>query len=243
MTLSYQIFSENINFSLHQDVNPDLKKWLNSIIREYYTTFDGAHNTKHAYDVIKRGMQYTKEYQRLHPSEDINLNIVYAACALHDIGLSVDRETHEENSGKIIRSERFKKHLRRWFTDQQIEQIAIAVEDHRNSMKGDPRTIYGRIVSQADRNFAKNIDGQLIRTVKYGRAHFMNETPQYRFNNSIQNTIYKYGKPRIRLDIPSVRKKANKTVKMLSNKKKVYKHLTKLMIKNGSAPKGWKPTV
>jgi uncharacterized protein len=43
------------------------------------------------------------------------------------------------------------KELLRWFTSEQIATMADAVEDHRASSKHAPRTIYGRIVAEADR--------------------------------------------------------------------------------------------
>ena len=59
--------------------------------------------------------------------------------------------------------------LRRWFSEEQIAVMRDAVEDHRASSDGEPRTIYGRIVAEADRV----IDPETIirRTVQYGLAH------------------------------------------------------------------------
>ena len=41
--------------------------------------------------------------------------------------------------------------LRQWFTEEQLLIMRDAVEDHRASGKNPPRTIYGAIVAEADR--------------------------------------------------------------------------------------------
>ncbi|MBR2544488.1 hypothetical protein IKF04_04315 [Candidatus Saccharibacteria bacterium] len=48
------------------------------------------------------------------------------------------------------------------FFEAEIETMAEAVEDHRASLKGDPRSIYGKIVSSADRNV--DVDDMLARS-------------------------------------------------------------------------------
>ena len=70
-------------------------------------------------------------------------------------------------SGRLLRSDR---RLREWFDEAQIEIMAQAVEDHRASGGREPRSIYGRIVAEADRQ----IDAETIirRTVQFGMAHY-----------------------------------------------------------------------
>lgn len=133
-----------INFS------DNLKDEINSIVNEYYPNFDGAHNLDHANDVIDLGIKYAKEYCKEY-NKNLNMDIVYASCALHDVGLSVNRDTHEQESGKLIRTI-LKPRLLNYFSEEEIEEIAVACEDHRASNKNPPRTIYGKIVSQADRS-------------------------------------------------------------------------------------------
>ena len=48
--------------------------------------------------------------------------------------------------------------------------MAQAVEDHRASAHHAPRSIYGRIVAEADRNI--DIDVIITRTLQYGLAHY-----------------------------------------------------------------------
>ena len=62
------------------------------------------------------------------------------------------------------------RNLRQWFSEDRIETMAQAVEDHRASSDHEPRSIYGKIVAEADRQ----IDPETIirRTVQYGLSHY-----------------------------------------------------------------------
>ena len=60
--------------------------------------------------------------------------------------------------------------MRRWFTEEQIVTIAQAAEDHRASAARAPRSIYGRIVAEADRLIIPELI--IRRTVQYSLANF-----------------------------------------------------------------------
>ena len=66
------------------------------------------------------------------------------------------------------------------FVEQEIDIIADAAEDHRASSDHEPRTIYGRIVAEADRI----IDSETIvrRALQYGLSHepALDKEGQYR---------------------------------------------------------------
>ena len=93
--------------------------------------------------------------------------MVLAIAAYHDTGLAVERKTHHLESGRIVREDA---NLLRWFSPEQIETMAQAVEDHRASSNHEPRSIYGKIVADADRQ----IDGRTImrRTIQFGLSHY-----------------------------------------------------------------------
>lgn len=69
--------------------------------------------------------------------------------------------------------------LRHWFTDEQLLQMKEAIEDHRASNKQIPRSIYGKIVAEADRIIDPEVT--LRRTVQYGLSHYpeMDKEQQY----------------------------------------------------------------
>lgn len=143
-----------------KQLNKDLQSFIESEIIPLYATFDKAHQEDHAHSVIEQSMN-------LAPFYDVDINMVYAIAAYHDLGLEADRKTHHIVSGRIVRTD---DRLSEWFTPEQIEVMAEAVEDHRASSDHEPRSIYGKIVAEADRL----IDGDTIirRTIQYGMKHY-----------------------------------------------------------------------
>lgn len=142
------------------DVDPGLAVYLEHTVIPQYADFDKAHREDHARAVVSRALDLAAGYP-------VDRNLLYAAAACHDLGLSVDRKTHHLESGRIIRADR---ELRRWLSEAEIEQAAQAAEDHRASSDHEPRSVYGRIVAEADRLI---IPEQIIRrTVQFGLAHY-----------------------------------------------------------------------
>lgn len=137
-----------------------IRQYIESEIIPRYDNFDAAHGRDHVEYVISQSLKLSEYY-------DVDRDMVYTIAAYHDTGLAVDRKTHHLESGRIIRSDR---NLRQWFSEGQIETMALAVEDHRASSDHEPRSIYGKIVAEADRQ----IDPETIirRTVQYGLSHY-----------------------------------------------------------------------
>ena len=141
-------------------MNPELVQYIENEVIPRYAAFDKAHREDHARAVIDRALSMGKNYS-------INEDLLYTAAACHDLGLAVDRKTHHLESGKIIRAD---KRLGEWFTPDQIEVIAQAAEDHRASSDHEPRTIYGKIIAEADRQIIP--ESIILRTVQYGLSHY-----------------------------------------------------------------------
>lgn len=110
----------------------------------------------------------------------ISTDMMYAIAAFHDLGLQEDRKTHHLVSGRIVRED---ERLRKEFTPEQIETMAQAVEDHRASSDHEPRSIYGKIVAEADRLIDK--DTILRRTLQYGFRNY----PDYGKEAHIQRAL------------------------------------------------------
>ena len=141
-------------------MNKELKEYIEERIIPMYDGFDAGHGREHVNAVVEEAMRLAGFY-------DVNDDMVYATAAYHDTGLSVDRKTHHLESGRIIREDRG---LRRWFTEQEIEIIAQAAEDHRASSDHEPRTVYGKIIAEADRQIIP--ESIILRTVQYGFKHY-----------------------------------------------------------------------
>ena len=123
-------------------VNKELKKYIEENILTLYHNFDGAHSIDHARDVIEKSMKLSKYF------EDIDENLVYTIAAYHDVGLaSGDRKNHHIESEIFVKND---DNLKIFFTDEEINIIAIACKEHRTSSKETPSSIYSCIVSDAD---------------------------------------------------------------------------------------------
>lgn len=159
----------------------ELIDYIDTEILPRYDAFDKAHNRKHAITVLIKSLQLAQHY-------DVSTAMVYTIAAYHDTGLCEGREQHHTASAQIIRNDRRLKEL---FTADEIEIIAEAVEDHRASGSKQPRSIYGKIVAEADRI----IDSRTImkRTIQYGLAHYPSLTATEHIERAIAHIKEKYG--------------------------------------------------
>lgn len=161
-------------------MNTELQKYVEEEIIPRYATFDKAHRIDHVRTVIEQSLKYAALY-------DADEDMAYAIAAFHDTGLVEGRQTHHTVSGRIIRED---SHLRQWFTDEQIETMAQAAEDHRASSDHEPRSIYGRIVAEADRV----IDPRTIirRTIQYGLSHYPELDEEGHWHRTVEHMHEKY---------------------------------------------------
>ena len=118
-----------------------LDVYIQQSILPQYDNFDGGHKRDHAETVIRESLKLARAYSA-------DETMAYVIAAYHDLGLKFDREKHHIHSGEILMADET---LRQWFTEEQLLTMRDAVEDHRASSKNPPRTIYGAIVAEADR--------------------------------------------------------------------------------------------
>lgn len=159
----------------------EIVDYIETEILPRYQAFDEAHQLSHARQVMARALDLASHYP-------VDLAMVYVAAAYHDLGLIGGREQHHLLSGKILRDDL---HLRTWFSREQIEVMAQAAEDHRASASEAPRSIYGRIVAEADRL----IEPLLVieRCLQYGKKHYPQLSKEEHFRRAIQHLHEKYG--------------------------------------------------
>ena len=157
-----------------------LRQYVETEIIPRYAAFDKAHREDHARAVISRALAMGASY-------DIDEAMLYAAAAFHDLGLAVCRETHHLESGRIIRSDA---RLPEWFDSGQIETIAQAAEDHRASAKTAPRSIYGRLVAEADRMIVP--ETIVRRTVQFGLSHYPELDREGHWQRTVEHLHEKY---------------------------------------------------
>ena len=169
----------------------DLVEFVETQILPRYAAFDKAHNLSHVNKVIRSSLELAR-------SMGADLNMAYAIAAYHDLGLSGPRAIHHLTSGKILQQDG---RLRRWFSAEQLRLMREAVEDHRASASRAPRSLYGKIVAEADRD----IEPETVcrRTVQFGLANYPEKDREghwQRFTEHLEEKYSTHGY--IRLWIP-----------------------------------------
>jgi len=161
------IIQQFLEDTLVQGVDKSLITYVEKHIAPVYARNDKGHDKNHMLDVISWGNNIA---QLVNKQKPINISAVYCACAYHDIELYRNRDSHHMISGGVVR--KHAKKLSQWFNDEEIELIAQACEDHRASNPSIPRSIYGKIVSDADRApSAADIVNLIIRGWNFRRKH------------------------------------------------------------------------
>lgn len=176
-------------------------KYIYDVIVPQYAGFDAAHREDHALTVIDQAMKILDGMQAWIAGAaegleglsewlvPVDRDVLKMAAACHDLGLVNGRDNHHLDSGKIIRANA---DLLQWFTSDEIEIIAQAAEDHRASGKSDPRSVYGKIVAEADRVI--DIDTIIRRTVQFGHKHYPDLSPAEHLERAVSHLKEKYGR-------------------------------------------------
>lgn len=170
----------------------DLVEFIETKILPQYAAFDAAHNMEHVTRVIRHSLELVKV-------TGADVNMVYAIAAYHDLGMSGPRAVHHLTGGKILAADA---RLKKWFSPEQLKVMREAVEDHRASASHSPRSIYGKIVAEADRDIEKDV--VIRRTIQYGLANYPqldHEGQWKRFKEHMDNKYSKDGY--IKLWIPN----------------------------------------
>ena len=169
----------------------DLVEFIETQILPQYAQFDKAHSMEHVTRVVRSSLELAR-------TTGADINMVYTTAAYHDIGMSGPRAIHHITGGKILSQDA---RLKRWFSGEQIKIMKEAIEDHRASASHAPRSIYGKIVAEADRDLSPEI--VFRRTVQFGLENYpeLNEEQQWqRFKEHMDNKYSAHGY--IRLWIP-----------------------------------------
>lgn len=138
----------------------DIVEFVEQQILPRYNNFGKSHGLVHVQRVIANAM-------KLAQVTGADPNMVYVIAAYHDLGMEGPRAIHHITSGKILMADA---RLKKWFTPDQIKIMKEAVEDHRASSSRSPRSIYGKIVAEADRDLEPEI--VFLRAIQYGIENY-----------------------------------------------------------------------
>ncbi|MBQ0115400.1 MAG: HD domain-containing protein [Bacteroidales bacterium] len=159
----------------------EIRAFLEREIVPLYDRHDGGHRRDHAHYVMNESQHLAQYYP------EVDRSMLLVAAAYHDIGLIEGREHHHESSARMLRDDR---RLDRWFTPEQIGIMADAAEDHRASNKHEPRTIYGRLIAESDRQI--NGDTIIRRTIQYSFANYPGMDREEHYRRFLEHMAEKY---------------------------------------------------
>lgn len=161
-------------------MDKELKAYIESEILPRYEAYDAAHRRDHIEGVISRSLDFATHYE-------VDESMVYTVAAYHDLGLVEGRELHHISSGRMMMEDEA---LCRWFSPEQRVTMREAIEDHRASATTPPRTIYGMIVAEADRQIVPEV--VMTRTVQYGLSHYPDHSKEEHWERFVAHLREKY---------------------------------------------------
>jgi len=205
-------------------VSKKIISYVEANIIPKYQYFDKAHDISHVEKVIKNSMLIAADY-------DVDASMVYVIAAYHDVGLSEGRDDHEMRSSKILLEDN---NLRKWFSSNELGIMAQAIEDHRASNDYKPRSIYGNIVAEADRDI--DYISVLTRIAQYSLGFFPEYTEEQHFDRSYMHLIEKYGDYgyiKLWLDTEQNRKNLEELRKKMTSKEKLKKDFIAILRREG----------
>lgn len=164
-------------------VNPRLRAYVEGKVFPLYDQNDEGHRLPHIRYVIRRSLFFGNQF------DGLDLNMCYVMAAYHDVGHHVDKDTHELISAQIFMDD---EKMKIFFTDAEREIIKEAIEDHRSSLKGEPRNQYGKVLSSADRSI--DLNTSMRRTHAYTLKHFSHSTDFEMVARAYHHIKEKYGK-------------------------------------------------
>lgn len=204
---------------MQNQVDLTLMEFVEKQILPRYTAFGESHGLYHVTRVIKNSLELARML-------GADTNMAYAIAAYHDLGMEGPRAIHHITSGKILTADA---RLKKWFSPEQIKIMREAVEDHRASASHAPRSIYGKIVAEADRDI--DIDTVFTRAIQYGIEHDPDKDKEWQFKRFDSHMEEKYSNNGyIKLWIPHSpnEKKLKELRDIIVNKELLRQHFDKI---------------
>ena len=198
---------------MKQQVSLEIMEFVERQILPRYNAFGESHGLRHVTRVIKNSL-------RLADVTGADIDMVYVIAAYHDLGMEGPRAIHHLTRGKILMADA---RLKKWFNADQLKVMKEAVEDHRASSSRQPRSIYGKIVAEADRDI--DVHEIFLRAIQYGKENDPDKTVEEHWERFAQHMDEKYSNNGyIKLWIPnSPNEKALKELRNIIEDKKLLR--------------------
>ena len=199
--------------------------------RLYFMDIPSAEMTKYAANaMLATRISFMNDIANLCDEVGADIDMVYVIAAYHDLGMNGPRAIHHITSGKILQAD---SRLKRWFNKEQIKIMKEAVEDHRASSSRQPRSIYGKIVAEADRDI--DVHEIFLRAIQYGKENNPDDDKEHQWERFSQHMDEKYSRNGyIRLWIPNSpnEKALNELRNIIEDKTELRKYFEKIFEEN-----------
>ena len=163
-----------------QQPNLELIQFIETNILPRYNSFGKSHGLQHVSRVIKASITLANQI-------GANVDMAYVIAAYHDLGMSGPRAVHHLTGGRILNAD---SRLKKWFSTVQIKIMKEAVEDHRASASRAPRSIYGKIVAEADKDLSPDV--VFTRAIQYGIENYPLLDEEQQWKRFVQHMNEKY---------------------------------------------------
>ena len=202
-----------------QQVSLEIMEFIEKNILPKYNDFGKSHGLKHVMRVIDNSIQLAHQ-------TGVDINIAYVIAAYHDLGMSGPRAIHHITSGKILSSDN---RLKKWFSDDQLKIMKEAVEDHRASSSHAPRSLYGKIVAEADRDL--DPEEVFTRAIQYGMENEPDKNAEWqweRFKDHMKEKYSRTGYIKLWIENSPNEKKLRVIQNTIENEKKLKETFDKI---------------
>ena len=173
-------------------LNLEIVSFVETQILPRYAAFGKSHGIAHVQRVIANSIELARIV-------GADVNMAYVIAAYHDLGMSGGRAIHHIIGGKILFTDA---RLKKWFSPERLKIMREAIEDHRASASRQPRSIYGKIVAEADRD----LDTEVIfrRAIQFGLERYPEKDKEAQWERFRQHMQEKYARGGyVRLWIPN----------------------------------------
>lgn len=201
------------------NLNKDLVSYIEKEIFPVYDKNEKAHDISHIINVINHAFNISKNY-------DVDLNMIYTIASFHDIGHHIDKENHETISADIMSKD---ENLKDFFNSEELEIIKLAIEDHRASSSRIPRSIYGKIISAADKNLTVEI--AITRTYLYSKKYYPEFTHSELYEEIYNHLNEKFGKngyAKVYVEDEDYNNFKKDLIALLENKEEFFNEISKI---------------
>lgn len=201
------------------NLNKDLVSYIEKEIFPVYDKNEKAHDISHIINVINHAFNISKNY-------DVDLNMIYTIASFHDIGHHIDKENHETISADIMSKD---ENLKEFFNSEELEIIKLAIEDHRASSSRIPRSIYGKIISAADKNLTVEI--AITRTYLYSKKYYPEFTHSELYEEIYNHLNEKFGKngyAKVYVEDEDYNNFKKDLIALLENKEEFFNEISKI---------------